>query len=714
MKRIVLLIVICNLLIICSTIAFACDEFGLNCDVSYDSGTDWSDSESWDDNFNSYPDEAFSHDSGQAWNEIYNDNSLMQDPVIRAAAFADDPVKSSAVLNLHPEYMDDPAVLADFDAALISAGEQDVLDQREDPEKSDTQSRMLNKNPAAKEKWMKDSFGIDMSDSSVVLRDYTGDSITSEGENGLSFDPKAAASIPGDVWVDKDGSLRNENAYFNGGEISLDDNGVAVYKGGTMDVQQGNKEGFIVVVEGGKVNGYRERVYGTDSRPLYTGSFTYIIDENGNEHLNGNINLDSEGVTIQGEMYSPKDSYFSDFVLVGETTLIQHADNTQISVNGKEVYYTQTNYRSAGKFCEEGYSCIVNTPGSGGSVDYRERLSIIGVSNGDMIEIKSPVFYSHLEVIDLQEGSVSFSSVNAEGGVLGKMTVGQGDDITIQGNDLSKMKAGRIDVQYEEGINTILHHWSSNDYQKDEGYFSERNSMVSCTVNVDCEQTLAQSFGKVIKDGDAEPKTTVVFSGDNVYTARNMESWCKNNGGCYILNSRDLPAITNSENLVVTGHHWSESNYVWRDSEDVNIPGGDEHNPIDKVYFGGLKGSSPYDQLPQGDSVETVTFSACNTVWGNGNTGLKELDSYYDNLEQVQGWDGTAPLHENVGDLGKDFDEVADARPLTYSNSKGITSTRAYYYKEGDTWSYTNDGNSCQKIGSNIVVECNPAVADGS
>ncbi|MBT4446646.1 hypothetical protein HOA92_06780 [archaeon] len=687
-----------------------CLDNPADCDSSFDSGTsdtNWGDSGEFNDNFEEYPYEAFGYDRDSAWSTIYGDSDLMIDPDIRAAAFADDPIRASVVLNQNPELLDDAIIMADFDAALVKAGDEDNID----PENvGDTQYRMLNKNPVAKAKWLSDSYGLAMVDSSIAIKDYDGLRMTSDGEHGVTFDSAAVqgmrVNLDGSIstTIEKNGELISSGGTFQGGSLYQDDNGVLTLSEGVVQMIPDSSNDFSIALVDGGLIGLRENVVGVDKRPLYVGSFSYTAGEDG-EFVDGIFELPFQGITVDGSYYSPYDSKEEEFILIGQTDLILHDGGTVLSVDAKHgswVYYTQEDRRSAEKFCVDGSSCIVNTPGS--SPDYRERLAFVGVSNGDDIKVKSPVYFSHIEVLDLVEGSVQFQSIDDNNDLLGAIKIGQGDDISSYGNDLSKINAGRIDVMYDEGDETILHHWSSNEYQKDSNYFSSKPSMVACTVGINCEQKMAQTFGKVISDGNSDPKTTIVFSGDNAYTSRDMESWCKNNGGCYIVNSRDVALTSQSENLIVTGHHWKDSEYVWRDSVDVDLADGGEHNPIDKLYFGDSGHSSPFDQLPASDTVSSVSFSACNTVIDGGYSGLDRLDSRYESLDSIQGWDGTAPLYESVGDPSKSMEDLARSREVTYVNANGGRSVRTHYFKQGDDWLYTSDGNNCLDLDKNEVA----------
>lgn len=681
-------------------------------DSDYVSDIDWSDQLNWDTYYDEYPTEAFAYDSDQAWAEIESDNSLMFDADTRAAAFENDPLRAVSVLNNNPEYLDDPEIFTDFDTALLAAREQDVLDSEYDPDNANTQSEMLNNNPAVKVKWLQKAFGIDMRDSSVDLTDYTGNSITSSGEGGLTFDPRI---FSGETWINEDGSLGTKGAQYTGGTLQQTDMGELEFAGGIVQLSTDLDEGYSVRMQNNAEVVVLDSSGDPEKGVTYSGTFTYE-KQSGSELISGDFTVFSDDVLVfvDGTLENQVNSPSTDFILVGDTK-ITTGDTVidVIAVGNTKVYYTESDARSAGSYCDPSFSCIVNSAGEGSDPGNMDRLSIIGLRDVEKISVETTAYYSHVEVIDLQEGEVDYTSLSKDATrMLGNFVVGAADDIKIRGNDLSSVMAGRVDVQYTDSASgeEILHHWSSNKYQKDTGYFRGQGSMASCVVSVDCDAVLAQSFGKVITDGGQTPSTTVILGGDNSYTARNMEGWCRSNGGCYIINSRDTPTKISSEHLVVTGHHYVHENKIWRD--DIAASDG-AHYPIDKLYFNGIEGSSPYDHLPVGENVESVTFSACNTV-DSGGQGIHELSKTYPRLQQVQGWDGTAPFYEQVGELGKDIDTISDSAPKVYVNSGGKESTQAYYFKDGDDWLYTRDGITCQRTTGYDSQPCVPTVVDNS
>ncbi len=426
-----------------------------------------------------------------------------------------------------------------------------------------------------------------------------------------------------------------------------------------------------------------------------TGTFTYSV-----EFFKDNAFQKSKfpPMDITGTVFQEQGEPPHRMILLEKTT-VSKPDGTIIEVNTQNrVYYTETSrkeYQSrkqVGDYCTKnaGFSCIINLPGDSYNDPFRERLAFQNVQKGDSIAVKTPVYYDHMEILNQQGGEITVASLD-EGNVIAEIKSLANRPPQFKGT-LKDTKAGRFDVLYNkdsscqgDACEKRLHHWSSNEFQKDTSYFQKpRDHFATCTLGKDCEEIFAENFGHIIRPRDPAKKisTTIIVSGDNAFTPRSMANYCRQEG-CYIVNSRDSAPTTTSSKLVVTGHHIGETDFVWRNPSTI-FRG---HKPIDKLYFTSAEGGSPFDSLPQGN-VEHISFSACNTVLNGDHDGFRQLRSRYENLQSVQGWDGKAPLYEGINIFALDSE---DREQQSRGNKKFAKGERSWYVKQPDkSWIQTN------------------------
>ena len=293
----------------------------------------------------------------------------------------------------------------------------------------------------------------------------------------------------------------------------------------------------------------------------------------------------------------------------------------------------------------------------------------------------------------------------------------------------------------------MLQHISSNEFMADKvppsstastipgngQFFNNReNKIVTCSVQDDCEDKMTRSFGRVIvpQDGSKKVTTTIIVAGDHAELAKDSLDWCRKKG-CYIVSSRDAPPFTNSERLIVTGDHFGDTDYIWRDAP--NVLEGKDHSPIDMFYF------SDFPKEKSKGQVKEVAFSACNTVRApmslNTNSiepsvdaqkkylpeqvypGFSILSQQYPEMKTVVGQHGTAPYLEKIEDLVSEKQEGVipnTAGALSTCNAEGcqIKGYKARYVKLGiqsdvgnnnqgkdkERWFWTADGVVCYDL----------------
>lgn len=394
---------------------------------------------------------------------------------------------------------------------------------------------------------------------------------------------------------------------------------------------------------------------------------------------------------IKGTVLEPGDrtknqflSAMNEFILIGDGSMKDQLGDTTINFKGDRLYYSENKERDT--FCKTGFSCLINRDGNTRDPSYRTELRYVGIKQGDEVSVSSSAYFNKVLVDHIDNGKAIYRSTekkdisSTEQKVISEVIVSGNGDVSVD-KDLAKLNVGRFDVTSKDPVTNEekMQHWSSNSGYKTynieksayvENYFesSRQNSFVTCYVDKDCEQKFAESFGKVIKSKDgSSPTTTIIIAGDAASSGQSMEKWCRKSGtGCLILNSRDLPPKTNSKNLVITGHHWANSDYIWRDAPSVKTKD-DSHNPIDRIDF---------KDFPEGD-VKKVFYSSCNTVPPPDSTGelrphLVVLIDKYPEVDLIQGWYGLAPLNELMpGVIGQsDINDNILVRPIDPDTGK--------------------------------------------
>ena len=173
-----------------------------------------------------------------------------------------------------------------------------------------------------------------------------------------------------------------------------------------------------------------------------------------------------------------------------------------------------------------------------------------------------------------------------------------------------------------------------------------------------------------------------------------------------------MPLNTDSDNLVITGHHYINTKVIWRDPPKgitrYNRPDGGTtvvHKPIDPIHF---------YEFPEG-AVKTITFSACNTAKKpispkkSKNYGFDAptkilMDRYSDSLKTIQGWDGTAPYKENLRNIISAEGNIPDDK-YVYTKDGKVKGTRSWMIKRGTQWFWTQDGKEWKnKYGNKFVL----------
>ena len=672
------------------------------------------------------PAAAFSADSARAWTALETNPTLMNNPKILNEAFAQDMYRAGEVVNTYPELLDDTNVVAKFE----EAAQVDI--------------EFLNRNREATTAWLQRKYRITR-DNRASFHAYNGRALTTAGSAGTTF---TMSDFP-NARINEDGSLTYHEATFKGNtglSVNPGNHRVEMRGGEATTLGDAHIEatGALVYVRDcpagpnmqqcvGAADGFEYRQAG--GRPIisYRGAFT-LSRENNDIRVSSRPG-DQEGFTynnqirVIGTIIHPPQAGLDEFIIDGNTELrmfhqnergITHEDAVMQVESSSQVYVTRSGERGEATFCRQEFSCVVDASATLDPI-YRTRLAFLGMTHDDRITVTTPAYYDHVEVINSQSGLVTIQSVdqNNNNNILGTLRVGPRDEIAAQGTQLERINFGRVDVLYPENpactgenCRQILHHWSSNGHQRAPEYFltahteylgrqrGEQNALLRCTVGVDCEESLARNFGKVIGVPPGRiATTTIIVAGDYTSTARSLEPWCQGHGGCYIINSRDVSPTTNSQNLVVTGHHLPDylpdKNNVWREVSDVN------QQSIDWLYFNPVAAGSPFDHIPTGESVESVTFSACNSALRDDTHGLDTLRTTYPHLQQVQGWTGSARSEENIDNPRLSLSEIHNLEPYTnvYPGQTEPHGQRAWYFRQDGRWVWTNDGVTCSSVG---------------
>jgi hypothetical protein len=676
------------------------------------------------DALNKDPVAAFASDPVQAWEAIRSDPSLMTNPSIANQAFQNNPFDAADLVNNNINLLDSGHILEEFNRAAISSIE------------------ILNQNPQAKVKWFQELYFI--SDKGVKVHSYDGSELTMEGKlefedeiilkNTLTtFSPK---DFPGAI-LDPSGAVIKGGSVFFGTEslkISLTelDEETIFMQNGDAEISVGEK--LNMDVKGGRVLIKNQE----DESIAYSGkSFSLVKNEKGVSVKSeepferkyayaGENDQALRSAIITGEILDPKDSLTSEFIIKGdsqikfktETTFYRLINNKEVEKkssgdtsileieSGNEVYYTESKFRTADNFCNSDFSCIINNPAEASDPTIRHKFEVQELKNNDKIKFKTASRYDKFEIDEPTFGEVSIISLSKEGRFESEIKVTSspedGTKLKTKGV-LSKTNAGRVDVFYEESDTLKMHHWSSNEFYKYQGvknYFTKpRNNFVTCEIGIDCEPKIAKAFGRIYPTGAKNVQTTIIIAGENVRKAHRFRETCLKQGGCYILNSRDVPPTTDSKNIVLNGHHWGKTNYIWRDAPTASE---DRHVPIDPFYF---------DEMPEGP-VEAISFKSCNTVNSPNQQdvyeGFNDLKERYPTLNRVQGWEGIAPPTDKKGPALEKSYTNSEIKDLTFEKPDwyGRPGRRAWYIKVRDEWKYTNDGVNCVPINGGDSNSC--------
>ena len=653
---------------------------------------DWNDEQQFNDNFENNPSAAFENNPAKAWEAIKNNPNVLTKQNVLDAAFAKDSSRAAGILNTNVNLFDKENVQNKFDGAAVGT------------------AIILNTNPQAKAAWLEKKYKISMDDQGVEIKGYDGTKIITGGTKGTAFNIK---DVP-DATIQQDGSLHFREAFIGGTEeffVAADEFGKELYhtKGGEVTLGQEAKnlrfksdesivriafakndfvayEGNFVLEQG--AIGQLPEVQGTKVSGTFSRSAEYIGKAGVLEKGAGFPPIEIKGTIFQEEKEEPYK-----FILLDKTTVIED-DKTIIDIEtNSRIYYTEAfNRKDEGAYCKKnaGFGCITNRQGDALNSPYRGRLAFQNIREGDSVSVKTPAYFDRVEVLNQQGGEITFASLD-NGRIVTEVKSSATTPPQFKGA-MEDVKAGRFDVLYNkdpacqgETCAKLLHHWSSNKFQKDSSYFKKpRDHFATCTFGQDCEEIFAQSFGHIIppKDPSKKISTTIIAAGDNTHTPKSMAGYCQQEG-CYILNSRDVPPATKSSRLVVTGHHIEGDDNVWRDPPAAV----GDHNPIDKLYFATVEGGSPLDALPPGN-VEHLSFSACNTATDKDYSGFQQLRTHYGNLQNIQGWDGKAPLYEGISIFALNPEERKREAIGSKEFSKG---ERAWYVKQADgSWVQTN------------------------
>jgi hypothetical protein len=515
-----------------------------------------------------------------------------------------------------------------------------------------------------------------------TISDFSGARINARGklilgDDGICIRCTIHESSDFSLQRDQDGNLILDAS----GEPQLNLIGGTMFVGNEFDTSISVEDGLLEGLGDVNLEGDFTLEHTTDGMVLdgenVKVSYHVDLDEGEEYHYGAEVIVpDGEFVINKGVCVLPPEGEGA-FIFLGDASIgkVEPYDSSILEIDAisddSKVYYVPLGSRDAPKYCQDEYTCIVDMPGYGG--DKPDRMIMRNIQDVESIELTTSDYYSSVQVEGVNEGEVSFTSVNPNTGeVESVITVDETNQPSFSG-DLADTNAGRFDVITDSGddcedtdCSSTIYHWSSNqnmksakgDYTSTGEYFTDdREAFVTCQVGNGCEQTFAENFGKVVLEGDQEPQTTVVVAGDNAETARNMESWCRSNGGCYIVSSRDVPLTTQSTNLIVTGHHWEHDTYIWRDPE---VTENGYHNPIDVIHIEEpTEGTGIlFDHLPTGQ-IENVAFSACNSVrhitpqeseyediepeW-NVAPIFYALENQYEDLQSVTGYHVKAPL----------------------------------------------------------------------
>ncbi len=655
--------------------------------------------------------------AARAWDVIErNPEFYMTNDNILNAAFDNDMYHAGTILDRNPNLLVYQNVAARFEEAA-SSPEAHIQNA----------NAFLNAHPDATGAWLLETYRLS-SERGASYEFFDGTNLRTQGSRATTFkiDDFQGARI------NQDGSLSYRQAQFQSTTpLSVNPaNGHVQMTGGVARVTRETRETSITleVTDGIIYTGER------GSTTSYRGSFI-LVQENGVTTVSSREGqpgfIYHNNIRVTGTISRRSDMPVNDFIIEGNAVLNKVVPSEEVRgepvfnnnnldslrlQSSAQVYYSHDGGRGSAASCPGEMTCIVDSS-TDRDVPRRTRFAVLDMTNNDEITFTTPAYYEHVEVINAHSGHVTFQSVDETQEVLGSIRVGARDDIVGQGDAIEQMNVGRIDVLYQEdssctdqSCRQILHHWSSTSRQGVAGYFQparrenanqqqrEPNALVRCTLDVDCEERIARTLGKVIGPPGRRPETTIIIGGDTSAAARSLEPWCQDNG-CYVINSRDVTPTTTSTNLVVTGHHFGEFDYVWRESA---YRVGTAHAPVDFLYVGAFpdEGGSLFDHVPLGRNVESLTFSSCNSAKVDQFTILDAATRTYPQLEQLQGWSGTAPPIESLVRPRVSIQNVP-------SYQAGATSGRTWYFRDGERWLWTRNGKECTIVaGGQGTIEC--------
>ena len=695
---------------------------------------DWSSpaaTENYEANFVKDPMGGFQADPDKAWVVLSKRPDLLTRTDVLDAAFENDYNFATGIIDKNPDLLNDAKILSKLDQQIRKLNQN--------------AAELLNTNPTVKKTWIYKQYKIEMDSSEVRFNKVEIRKIglksgkflehlilTTSGSGATTFNaedyPNGGAKILPDGSLQLFGDSLPQGIVKGCTDFSLkrDEKGVLIInegspvfsmQGGELTIDPSPKGFFNLEVKGGKMivksnyEWYGNMIYEGDfsaskiDRDISVGGrFTrfYYIDNKYKIEEKEKTERIPQGVLINGKITSNINSFPGEYIIDDSTELkFLSSDSEEGGFNGNvlriegnsKVYYSESalyHYEENGEmvkvdpaeFCQEGYTCILNTPGERYNSAYKERFAVYNGQNGDKITYFTPNYYSNVEISNLKEGEAKFISTKlinlGRYDVAAMITALPNSRILSEGN-LKEMKVGRMDVFYnqdptcQKDCEIMLNHWSGVYGMKPgpQEYFQEIykhnqrrgvSSIVTCSLKVgDCEEKFARAYGKIIAPAGQTPKTTIIVAGDYIDMAKAQETgWCKTPPGCYILDSRNIPPTTDSVDLVVTGHHWRDREYVWRDSPEITNPDNQAHNPIDRTYVS-CNRYSHTGCFPESSSVLHLGFSACNTnppptIKPDGslsfNSFTQALFQKYPQIKKnpegiITGWNNIAPTAES-------------------------------------------------------------------
>lgn len=623
------------------------------------------------------------------WDVLYDDPSILtQSYEALDAAFISNPSEAAYLINLEPELLGDSEVFYKFEEALM----YDIS--------------ILDDNPDAQSEWLA-NYGLD--DTGATILFFDGTRVETDGAEGQIFNIE---DFPGATILENGKLVTAEGVEFGetddlyverdvNGDIIYDSQGNPTYyaTGGTTYAKPGMptvyvEEGeFWVPVEDGtaKYKGYFTceltsqgyKITSTDgevNRRLSSTEYDYVsnyfigtvIEPTGSDGRN----FITEGsVTIYTDMPPKTVESESGIRVVGDTNArnVLHID----APDGKQSYYVQATAQEAESLCKSGISCVIDSHGYDPLNNFYRGKFITKDTTPDIsVSYQSVTRYDQVEVDNCQ-GNVEFTSLDYQGNFESRIMAEAGQEPIMQG-DIHSSNTGRFDVFYEESGQEKMYHWSSNGNLKrgvDNYFNNDHESFVSCTLGVNCEQIIANNFGKVIPAADGGlPTVRVYVGGENADTVKNMEDWCSE-VGCYVFNSRDVPpefdATDESIRIFFSGHHWKDDSFIWRDSPDSTH---DAHSPMDILYYEDFP-DDPMTCGSSGTSTCVVGFgaSACSTNnrpgrSGQVDDGIVDLFDKYTGARSFQGYNKKAPLVDSLDLMIDSTDQIEE---MTYQWSQG-------------------------------------------